>query len=183
MLTTAYLIGNIRFAYIICHFFNLQSPSSYGSQNPGATNVSRQDKKAGILTLLLDGCKPATAYLLCLLVTQDQNLAILSMFMTTFGHIFPLLGPGGKGISCWLASVMIISPLYGFCFLLLITFTWSKWREVGLGSIIGTMIMATVPPGMAFDLTVCFQFTSLIILFAHRDNIHRLILSSKLKWG
>ena len=86
-LILAYIIGSIRFAYLCAWLFKLKSPDSVGSKNPGATNIARQNKFAGIITFLLDALKVQISYYVALLLTSDTHIAYHAIMLTITAHI------------------------------------------------------------------------------------------------
>ena len=102
----AYLLGSVSFAVVVSQWMGLPNPYSYGSGNPGATNVLRTgNKKAAIMTLLGDALKGFVAVVVAKYVLQDQpNLAwvIAAVTFAVFvGHVFPIWHrfQGGKGVA------------------------------------------------------------------------------------
>src|SRR5437763_9398874 len=96
----AYLLGSVSFAIVVSKLMRLPDPRSYGSKNPGATNVLRSGSKAAaIVTLLGDGAKGWLAVWLALVfVPQAAPYAALAVFL---GHLFPVYHRfhGGKGVA------------------------------------------------------------------------------------
>src|SRR5580692_11206738 len=102
----AYLVGSISFAVVVSRLFRLPDPRSYGSGNPGATNVLRTgNKKAAILTLLGDAIK---GWLPVWLVVHfgarfglDSTAVALAAIAVFLGHLFPIFFKfqGGKGVA------------------------------------------------------------------------------------
>src|SRR5437867_2507897 len=96
----AYLLGSVSFAIVVSKLMRLPDPRSYGSKNPGATNVLRTGSKAAaILTLIGDGAKGGLAVWLALLyVPEAAPYAALAVFL---GHLFPMYYrfQGGKGVA------------------------------------------------------------------------------------
>src|SRR5438093_11962579 len=96
----AYLLGSVSFAIVVSKLMRLPDPRSYGSKNPGATNVLRTGSKAAaILTLIGDGAKGWLAvWLAQLYVPEAAPYAALAVFL---GHLFPLYHrfQGGKGVA------------------------------------------------------------------------------------
>ena len=173
----AYLIGNIRFAYFCAYLFNLRSPHSYGSKNPGATNISRQNKLAGLLTLILDALKVLTSYILSIYLA-DENTAIWCSMLTIIGHIRPLTGHGGKGISCWLGCLLILSPEMAVFYLLILILFYYLFNNLGAGSLCCVSLSMFYPPHALYDLQIlAWAMVCGIILFSHRSNLKRLINS------
>lgn len=112
----AYLIGSVSFAVLVSRAFALPDPRSYGSGNPGATNVLRTGKKAAAgLTLLGDCVKGWLAVFLAQRLA-DTGIAELSMAMAalavTIGHMYPVFFrfQGGKGVSTALGVLIALNP-------------------------------------------------------------------------
>src|SRR3989442_5244111 len=117
---TAYLIGSLSFAVIGSRAFALPDPRSYGSGNPGATNVLRTGKKlAALLTLIGDGGKGWLAVFLALRYATEYGvdaMGVAACAVAVFlGHIFPVFFrfKGGKGVSTAGGILPGINPLLG----------------------------------------------------------------------
>lgn len=105
----AYLLGSLSFAVIISRFMRLDDPRSYGSGNPGATNVLRSGNKlAALLTLLFDALKGWAAILLVRLFSVglglgelNPNAEAIAGIGAFLGHVFPIFFrfQGGKGVA------------------------------------------------------------------------------------
>ena len=110
----AYLIGSISFAVLVSRAFGLPDPHTYGSGNPGATNVLRTGKKAAaVLTLLGDAFK---GWFVVTLVQQhviaDPLVVAAAAVAVTVGHLFPVFHGfrGGKGVSTALGVTLALNP-------------------------------------------------------------------------
>ena len=111
----AYLIGSISFAVVVSRAFGLPDPRSYGSHNPGATNVLRTGRKpAAVLTLLGDSAKGWVAVVMAARYA-DSDAVQLTMsaaaFAVVLGHVFPVFFrfQGGKGVSTALGVLVAIN--------------------------------------------------------------------------
>lgn len=113
----AYLIGSVSFAVLVSRAFSLPDPHSYGSGNPGATNVLRTGKKlAALLTLIGDGGKGALAVFLAHRYGAEPELsAALAAVGVVLGHVFPLFHrfAGGKGVSTAAGALLALNPWLG----------------------------------------------------------------------
>ena len=114
----AYLVGSLSFAVIVTRLMGLNDPRSYGSKNPGATNVLRSgNKKAAILTLLLDAFKGWLPVALVLALGQPYGLgagvAALAGLAAFLGHLYPVFFgfKGGKGVA---TAVGVLVGVNGF---------------------------------------------------------------------
>ena len=112
----AYLIGSLSFAVIVSKFYGMADPRSYGSGNPGATNVLRSGKKkAAALTLLGDALKGLVAVLLAralqdTLGLSDATIAAVAVAVLV-GHMWPVFFgfKGGKGVATALGVLLALS--------------------------------------------------------------------------
>jgi acyl phosphate:glycerol-3-phosphate acyltransferase len=178
----AYLIGSIPFGYLIVRATGRGDVRATGSGGTGATNVSRRaGRAAGVFTLVLDLLKGAIAVLIVAKLTPhntDWWIAAAAIAVIV-GHIFPiwLAFRGGKGVATALGVFGVIAPISVLCFaVIFVAVVW--WRKmVSLGSIAGA---GTIPLYFAFAgyptplLTASFV-GALLIIFAHRGNIARIL--------
>ncbi len=112
----AYLLGSVPFAVVVSKIFGLADPRSFGSGNPGATNVLRTGNKlAALLTLLGDSLKGAAAVIIArLLDLPDLSLALVGL-AAFLGHLYPLFlnFKGGKGVATGAGVLLAIQPAIG----------------------------------------------------------------------
>jgi acyl phosphate:glycerol-3-phosphate acyltransferase len=194
----AYLIGSIPFGYLLVRMKLGADIRQTGSGGTGATNVSRRaGKLAGVLTLFLDAAKGAVAVLLARsLLTEHSGLSwplAMAAFAVIVGHIFPIwLGfRGGKGVATAVGVFLVLEPLAvavsGILFILIVVTT----RYVSLASILA----AAAIPLFIWLLTLFYQpspngavmlafaiAAALLIIFAHRSNIARLVKGTESKF-
>jgi len=113
----AYLIGSVSFAVLVSRAFSLPDPHSYGSGNPGATNVLRTGRKlAALLTLLGDAVKGTLAVLLAHRFGDDPALcAALAAVGVVLGHVLPVFHrfAGGKGVSTAAGALLALNAWLG----------------------------------------------------------------------
>jgi glycerol-3-phosphate acyltransferase PlsY len=174
-LIVGYLLGSIPTAVLIAKHYGVDI-RSVGSHNAGGTNVGRViGKKAGILTMVLDGLKailPCLAVLLLVTFCPMELIAYphlpelyvcLTGLAVALGHTFPLFAgfKGGKAVACFAGFILFVSPLL-FVFGCLVFFSVLKiGKKVSLASVIGvpmTFLGSCVP--MVLDLTVCSDILS-----------------------
>ena len=182
----AYLLGSVSFAIVVSKVMRLPDPRSYGSKNPGATNVLRSGSKAAaILTLIGDGAKGWLAVWLALRYVPDAApYAALAVFL---GHLFPLYHRfhGGKGVAT------AAGVLFGI-----------DWR-IGLGTVVTWLIIAFflrysslaalvaaafAPFAVALVLGINAFFAAVCVMSAllvwrHRENIARLVAGTESRIG
>lgn len=183
-----YAFGSLPFAVIVSRAMGLADPRSFGSGNPGATNVLRSgSKKAAILTLLGDALKGWLAMLIAQALGADA-LALGIVGLTAFlGHVFPVtLGfKGGKGVAT------ALGVLGGFHWALALIAA-GVWLLVALStrlSSLAALVAAITAPLAALlvthsdAVTVPVTIMSAILLWRHKDNIKRLLNGSESRIG
>ena len=179
----AYLIGSLSFAVIVSRAVGLPDPHSYGSGNPGATNVLRSgSKKAAILTLLGDTLKGVAAVLLAKafaphfgITTVGIALVAISVFL---GHLWPLFFgfKGGKGVATAAGVLWALDWRVG----LGLTLIWALLFAVSRVSSLAALIGSACAPVLAYVfLGVVPAFYAALIMAAlliwrHKENIARL---------
>ncbi len=193
----AYLVGSLSFAVIVSRVMGLNDPRTFGSKNPGATNVLRSGSKAAaVITLLLDAVK---GWLPVMLVgvygprygLHDGTLAMVGL-AAFLGHLYPVFFRfvGGKGVATALGVLMGVSVWLGLATLLIWAVMALGLRYSSLASITAA-VMAPVVYVLAGDTfwikntPVAFGITvmALFLLYRHADNINRLIKGTESKLG
>ena len=184
ILLSSYFIGSINFSVIICHILNLPSPLHSGSNNPGATNVSRVGgKKVGLMTFIGDASKGyfpiIIAKILALPIIELSYIGLLIIV----GHMFSvfLKFKGGKGIS---TLIGILSALYwplGLIFLISWIITYLATKYSSLSSLISTLVILSVISIFKITIIVPFLLITILIFIRHWENIKRLILKKENK--
>ena len=188
----AYLLGSISFGVLASWFFRLPDPRTYGSKNPGATNVLRSGKKAAaVFTLLGDAGKGWLAVELAqhfAPVLQLGSEAIAVVALAVFlGHLFPvfLRFQGGKGVATALGVLLAFNPWMG----LLAAAIWITVAVVWRFSSLAALAAAGFAPVYAvFFLGVdartfaVFVMSSLLI-WRHKSNIAGLISGNEPRIG
>ena len=182
----AYLIGSIPFGYLIVRAKGGGDVRDTGSGGTGATNVSRRaGKVAGVLTLILDALKGAMAVVIARSLLNGDNtewLIAAAAIAVIVGHIFPvwLKFRGGKGVATGVGVFLTLSPLAVLCAGVIFVAVVALTKYVSLGSILAA---ATIPLFvwlfvLEIDLKPFLAAAiagALLILFAHRGNIARLL--------
>ena len=171
-----YIIGSIPFAVVISKIFSLPDPRSFGSNNPGATNVMRSGNKiAGFLTFFFDLIKGfLPIFVLNINGAVNSMLCLLSLVII-IGHIFSIFlkFKGGKGVATSFGTILGIDFMMGISVVMvwLVVFTISKVS--GLSAIISFLLFPFVVYIMKLDdVILIFSFVNtLIILFSHKKNI------------
>ncbi|MGN7614079.1 glycerol-3-phosphate 1-O-acyltransferase PlsY [Magnetococcales bacterium HHB-1] len=183
-----YVSGAIPFGLLLGYLWGSGDIRKQGSGNIGATNVLRiAGKKAGILALLLDIGKGATAVLLVQWQTGNDILAGFSGLAAFLGHLFPIFlrFKGGKGVATALGITLAWTPWAG----LLGIITWLTSAVIfKISSLAALLCFAIVPMSLLFlpygALSVGLSLImSLMIFWRHRSNIHRLIQGTEPRIG
>ena len=192
-----YLLGSLSFAVIISRIMGLSDPRTYGSKNPGATNVLRSgNRAAAALTLLLDAAKGWLAVMLADWLGRPYGLQEGSMALTGLaafvGHVYPVFFrfAGGKGVATALGVLLGISPLLG----LATAATWLLVAWLFRYSSLAALIAALMAPayyvlgeGMAwyFNARVMLALSamSVLLLYRHAENIGRLARGTESRMG
>ena len=179
----AYLIGSLSFAVIVSHALELPDPHTYGSGNPGATNVLRSgSKKAAFLTLLGDTAKGVAAVLLAKffaahldITTAGIALVALTVFL---GHLWPVFFgfKGGKGVATAAGVLWALDWRIGLGLTLIWALVFVLTRVSSLAALIGS----ACAPILAYFLIGIGPFFYAALLMAallfwrHKANIARL---------
>lgn len=188
----AYLLGSVPFAVISSWIFKLPDPRTYGSGNPGATNVLRTGKKAAaVVTLLGDAGKGWLAVALAQhfapqwgMGNEAVAIAALAVFL---GHVFPvfLRFHGGKGVATAVGILLGLNPWVG----LLAIATWLLvalvWRISSLSALVAAALTPVYAFGlMAFDaLLLAVLSMSLMLIWRHQSNIANLLAGKEGRIG
>ncbi len=190
----SYLIGSIPFAVVVSLLFGLQDPRSYGSGNPGATNVLRSgNKSAAALTLIGDAAKGWFAVWAGIkLGASGYALAAISLAVF-IGHLYPvfLKFKGGKGVATALGVMIAIEPMLA----LASAATWVIIVVCFKYSSLGAIVCAVFAPvfyvfgGMLhvwpaqMPLAAVLSIIGVLLLYRHRANISRLISGTEPRIG
>jgi glycerol-3-phosphate acyltransferase PlsY len=193
----SYLLGSLSFAVIVSRIMGLSDPRSFGSKNPGATNVLRSgNKKAAIFTLLFDALK---GWLPVFWAVQhgaafglSESTAAAAGVAAFLGHLYPVFFrfQGGKGVATALGVLMGVSPLLG----LAIALTWIAvawfFRYSSLAALLAA-ILAPVYYALGGDVLWPLQgpmlgllcLMGIFLVWRHRDNVNRLLAGTESKLG
>jgi acyl phosphate:glycerol-3-phosphate acyltransferase len=193
----AYLIGSVSFAVVVSRVMGLSDPRSYGSHNPGATNVLRSGNKlAALLTLLLDGVK---GWLPVYAVVQfgaayglGQGSVALVALAAFAGHVWPVFFrfQGGKGVATAAGVLFGIEPLLGLA-------TFATWLIVAFFSrysSLAALASAVFAPAYYFlghrvvwyaddFVLLATVVMSAILVWRHQGNIAKLMRGEESRIG
>lgn len=193
----AYLVGSLSFAVIVSRTMGLNDPRTYGSKNPGATNVLRSGSKAAaVVTLLLDALK---GWLPVMLVKwfgapygMGEGTMALVGLAAFVGHLFPVFFrfAGGKGVATALGVLMATSWILGLA-------TGATWLVIAYFfrySSLASLVAAVFAPvyyifgdGVvwAMDKSIVMSTTvmALMLIWRHSENISRLVKGTESRLG
>jgi acyl phosphate:glycerol-3-phosphate acyltransferase len=193
----AYLIGSLSFAVIVSKAFGLADPRTFGSKNPGATNVLRSGSKpAAILTLILDALKGYVPVLLVKLFGApyglgDGTLALVA-FAAFIGHVYPVFFKfkGGKGVATAAGVIFGVDWLLGLATLATFAILLYFFRWVSLASIAAAAFVPFFyllgdrgPWYTSKVMLAALFFIALLLVVRHKDNINRLLQGTEPKLG
>lgn len=189
----AYLAGSLTFAVFVCKILGLPDPRTYGSKNPGASNVLRSGSKpAAALTLLLDALKGFIPVLLVKRYGLDDTSIALVGLAAFLGHLYPIFFKfkGGKGVATAAGVIFAINPWLGVATLgtwLIVAFFF---RYTSLAALIAAAFVpfyyflgAEVAWNTSPSLFLALAVMSIMLIYAHRANIGRLIKGKEPKLG
>ncbi|MBU3568143.1 glycerol-3-phosphate 1-O-acyltransferase PlsY [Polynucleobacter alcilacus] len=196
LIPLAYLIGSVSFAVVVSKCMRLPDPHTYGSGNPGATNVLRTGNKlAAVLTLIGDALKGYFAVMLARIMLGDQSLSstmsswvlcgvVIAVFL---GHVFPVFHrfKGGKGVATACGILFGVNVILGMATLAtwIIVATFMRYSSLAalaaaiFGPIYFVFLFGFQPMGIAL-LIVC-----LLLIWRHRSNIGNLMNGTESRIG
>ena len=188
----AYLLGSISFGIVMSKVMRLPDPRSYGSKNPGATNVLRSGNKfAAALTVVGDAGKGWLAVWLAALFTGEAPAiglaAPIAGLCAFLGHLFPIFHGfrGGKGVATAAGVLVGLDPWFGLAALATFAVIVAFFRMVSLASIIAAVFAAFY----AFWLFGARPITGVVVVMAallivrHHANIGRILRGEEAKLG
>ena len=187
-LVAAYLLGSVPFAMISSKLFGLADPRSYGSGNPGATNVLRSgNKKAALLTLIGDALKGTLAVVVAQRAGLSDTQIALVALAVFLGHLYPvfLKFKGGKGVATAAGVLLALDPLLG----LATVGTWLLVAYVSRYSSLAALCAAAAAPLYsalmhgASTQTVIVGLLGMALIGKHWQNIQRLLAGQETKIG
>lgn len=193
----AYLLGSLSFAVIVSAVMGLNDPRSYGSKNPGATNVLRSGNKvAAAATLLLDGLKGWLPVVLVKWFGADHGLGdgtVALVGLAAFlGHLYPVFFQfkGGKGVATAAGVLLGVSGVLGLATVMtwLIVAYFSRYSSLAALAaavfapfyyLLGDRVVWYVDKGILVVLVTI----SVLLVYRHRQNITKLIKGTETKLG
>ena len=182
----AYLLGSVSFAVVVSRLFALPDPRSYGSKNPGATNVLRTGKKAAaVLTLIGDGGKGWLAVFVASIAAPGAvAFAALAVFL---GHLFPVFHRfrGGKGVATAAGVLLGLDWRIGLGTIATWAIILAFFRYSSLAALVSVafaMVFTVLFHGFGAQ-AACVLAMSVLLVWRHKENIRRLLRGEESRVG
>jgi len=193
----AYLMGSLSFAVVVSRAMGLSDPRTYGSKNPGATNVLRSgSKKAAVVTLLLDALKGWLPVWLVLTYGAPLGLGagtVALVGLAAFaGHLYPVFFrfQGGKGVATAAGVLLAYEPVLG----LMVLLTWLGVAWVSRYSSLAAIVAAVVAPlyyllagghwwRVEAPIALSMAVMGMALLWRHAENMRRLLQGTEGRIG
>ncbi len=188
----AYLLGSVSFAVVVSAALRLSDPRTYGSKNPGATNVLRSGNKlAAALTLLGDAAKGGCAVWLAKKFGSHYGVGEIAVALAAgavfIGHLYPIFFrfKGGKGVATAAGVLLAIHPLLGLA-------TAATWFAVALCfrySSLAALVSACLTPLYQFlilgfgPVSIAVSMICILLIYRHRSNISKLFAGQESRLG
>lgn len=188
----AYLIGSVSFAVVVSRAMSLPSPHTYGSGNPGATNVLRTgNKAAALLTLIGDALKGWVVVVITKAyfanVTPAEWIISVAVVAVFIGHLFPIFHgfKGGKGVATAAGILFGINPILGLA-------TMATWLIIAFFfrySSLAALAAAAFAPLYCFFLFgnnligLAVLLMSVLLIWRHKSNIQNLLNGTESRIG
>jgi glycerol-3-phosphate acyltransferase PlsY len=191
LILLAYLIGSVAFAVIVSRAFGLPDPRTYGSGNPGATNVLRTGRRAAAaLTVLGDGAKGWLAVILAQRFSPPESMEWVSAaaaVAAVIGHMYPVFFrfEGGKGVATALGVLLALNYYIAAG----AAATWIIIAFFFRLSSLAALVSAVFAPFFCFLLfgwhayTYAIAAVSLLLIYRHRGNIRNLLAGTESRIG
>ncbi len=193
----AYLVGSLSFAVIVSRLMGLADPRTYGSQNPGATNVLRSgNKQAAIATLLFDALKGYVPVVLVKLLGPslglDDRVVALVAISAFIGHLWPVFFgfKGGKGVATAAGILFGVEPVLGLATLgtwVIVAFFFRYSSLAALAASLFAPAYYVLGDKVAWQTSeaelLAVMAMSALLLMRHKDNITRLVSGQETKIG
>lgn len=187
-IVAAYLLGSIPFAMISSKVFGLADPRSYGSGNPGATNVLRSgNKKAALMTLIGDALKGTLAVIAAQLAGLSETLVALVALAVFLGHLYPvfLRFKGGKGVATAAGVLLALDPILGLATVgvwLLVAYV-SRYSSLAAvcAALAAPLVSALMHGGS--NQTLVVGILGMALIGKHWQNLQRLMAGQESRIG
>ena len=184
-----YLLGSVSFAIVLAKCFNMADPRTYGSKNPGTTNMLRSGRKGiAALTLLGDSLKGFLP-LMAAKHLADFSFDILTLLALCafLGHVYPILFKfkGGKGVATFIGCMFALNPIAGVVaittwFIIALITRFSSLASM-LSSVLACVSLIFMQPNTSFEATTCLATMVVLLIVKHKTNIRALLARTESK--
>ncbi len=191
-IAAAYLVGSVSFAVVVSRLMGLADPHTYGSGNPGATNVLRTgNRKAAALTLAGDVLKGVVAVLVARWLAPTLGLAPVTIVLVGLaafvGHLYPVFHrfAGGKGVATAGGVLLALAPIHGIATLatwLIIAFFFRYSSLAALVSAVFAPFYWVLLYGASVQVLPILAM-SVLLIWRHRRNIGNLLAGKESRIG
>jgi len=180
LIFSAYLLGSISAAIIVCKTLGLSDPRTGGSGNPGTTNVMRlYGKKAAFLTLVGDIFKGIIPVLLAKVIVNSEFIIAICGLAAFLGHIFPVYFKfeGGKGVATLIGILFATHWLLGVSYIITWILTALIFRYSSLAALIAVLPIPIYSYFIVHNnqYTISFAVIAIILFWRHKPNIYNLL--------
>ena len=193
----SYLIGSLSFAIISSKLMKLEDPRSYGSGNPGATNVLRSgNKKAAALTLIGDLLKGWVVVFVSIKLVEQWDLSpwlvTISAIAVFFGHVYSIMlrFKGGKGVATGVGVLLALNPILGLICILTWLIVAMMFRYSSLAAIFSALMapvyylfLTSNDGSFTWPWLVAITFIAVWLIYKHQANINNLLNGTESKIG
>ena len=188
LIFSAYLLGSLSAAILVCKILGLSDPRAGGSGNPGTTNVMRlHGKKAALLTLTGDIIKGIIPVLIAKVIVSSEFIIALSGLAAFLGHIFPIYFKfkGGKGVATLIGVLFATHWLFGAIYVAIWLLTAAIFRYSSLAALIATFSIPVYAYFLEQNLqyAISFSIITAILFWRHKSNIYKLFYGKENKIG
>jgi glycerol-3-phosphate acyltransferase PlsY len=183
-----YLLGSLPFAVIVSRALGIADPRSFGSGNPGATNVLRSGNKlAALLTLLGDAAKGWLAMVIAAKIGAGETAVAAAGVAAFLGHVFPFKQryKGGKGVATALGVLLGFSGVLG----VIVAAIWLAIAAVTRYSSLAALVAAASAPSIAMlrheptVVVIAVSIISVMLILRHKANIQKLLAGTEDRIG
>lgn len=188
LLTISYLFGSVNSSIIFSKIYKLKDPRSYGSKNPGATNILRSGNKIlALIILISDMLKGILPIIMAFYFLESKLLVQIIGLAAVAGHIFPIFYKfhGGKGVATSFGSILGFDLILGLICLMTWLITAFLFRYSALSAIV-TFTFLPIYTWLSYEIytiTYVYLVLSIVVIYKHRSNIKNLINNKETKIG